>query len=199
MVRVLREFRAEELIRTERDRIIIVDPSSSPANKGGTEVPDAPVIRVRTLRTMTTTTQGVSTRAGSRRKATAELPWRANRAQPPGAYGEHRRVWNASIDRYPALIARCAGVADVIAAVSFARPDLLVAVRGGGHSFPGFAVCDDGMVIDLSLMKRDPQSIRSAHARAQGGVLLGELDRDDAAFWLRRPRRVLSHTGAWPG
>jgi FAD/FMN-containing dehydrogenase len=62
-------------------------------------------------------------------------------------YDAHRRVWNGSIDRHPALIARCAGVADVIDAVRFARRvGLTVAVRGGGHSFPGLSVCDDGLV-----------------------------------------------------
>ena len=64
-------------------------------------------------------------------------------------YEQHRRVWNGSIDRHPALIARCAGVADVRSAIGFARThDLLVAVRGGAHSFPGYSVCDGGMVID---------------------------------------------------
>jgi FAD/FMN-containing dehydrogenase len=63
-------------------------------------------------------------------------------------------VWNGSIDRHPALIARCDGVADVRSAVRFARTHgLLVAVRGGGHSFPDFSVCDGGIVIDLSMMK----------------------------------------------
>ena len=79
----------------------------------------------------------------------------------PG-YDEHRKIWNGSIDRFPALMARCAGVADVIAAVRFARETgLAVAVRGGGHSFPGLSVCDGGIVIDLSPMKGirvDPQA-----------------------------------------
>src|SRR5436305_645624 len=69
-------------------------------------------------------------------------------------YDVHRKVWNGSIDRFPALIARCAGVADVIAAVRLAsREGLQVAVRSGGHSFPGLSVCDGGIVIDLGLMK----------------------------------------------
>ena len=64
--------------------------------------------------------------------------------QDPG-YDDARGVWNGSIDRFPALIARCAGVADVIAAVKFAKDNgLLVAVRGGGHSYPGYSVCDGG-------------------------------------------------------
>ena len=77
-------------------------------------------------------------------------------------YEDARRVWNGSITRFPALIGRCAGVADVIAAVKFAKDNgLLVAVRGGGHSYPGLSVCDGGLVIDLSLMKGirvDPQA-----------------------------------------
>src|SRR5690348_7996090 len=83
------------------------------------------------------------------------------------AYDEHRKIWNGSVDRFPALIARCAGVADVITAVRFAhRTGLMVAVRSGGHSFPGHSSVDGGMVIDLSLMKGirvDPET-RTARA-----------------------------------
>jgi FAD/FMN-containing dehydrogenase len=79
------------------------------------------------------------------------------------AYDVHRRVWNGSVDRSPAVIARCAGVADVIDAVRFARgTGLEVAVRGGGHSFPGLSTCEGGMVIDLGLMKGirvDPEAL----------------------------------------
>jgi FAD/FMN-containing dehydrogenase len=95
----------------------------------------------------------------------------------PG-YEQHRRVWNGSIDRRPALIARCAGPEDVRAAVGFARTHgLLVAVRGGGHSFPGYSVCDGGMVIDLSPMKRIRVDADARTVRVDAGVLLGELDR----------------------
>src|SRR5438132_1672178 len=82
-------------------------------------------------------------------------------------YDQARRVWNGNIDQRPALIARCGGVADVIAAVNFARTnDLLVAVRGGGHSAAGHATCDGGIVVDLSLMKgiRVDPAARTAHA-----------------------------------
>ena len=69
-------------------------------------------------------------------------------------YERARKIWNASIDRPPGIIARCSGVADVVAAVNFAREnELLIAVRGGGHNVSGKALCDDGIVIDLSGMK----------------------------------------------
>ena len=113
-----------------------------------------------------------------------------------GNYEEHRRVWNGSIDRHPALIARCAGVADVADAVRFARThDLLVAVRSGGHSFPGLSVCDDGMVIDLSPMKGIRVDPATRTARVQAGVLLGELDRETQEFGLAVPAGIVTHTG----
>jgi FAD binding domain len=90
--------------------------------------------------------------------------------------------------RHPALIVRCAGVADVIDAVRFARRvGLPVAVRGGGHSFPGLSVCDDGLVIDLSLIKGVRVDLASRTVRAQAGVRLGELDRETQAFGLAVP------------
>jgi len=116
----------------------------------------------------------------------------------PGApdYDEHRGIWNGSIDRFPALIARCAGVADVIAAVRFAREaGLLVAVRGGGHSFPGLSTCDGGIVIDLSPMKGIRVDPEGRTARAQAGALLGELDRETQAFGLAVPSGIVTHTG----
>ena len=120
------------------------------------------------------------------------------RLVPPGdpAYDEHRRVWNGSIDRSPALIARCAGVADVIAAVRFARDSgLPVAVRSGGHSFPGLSVCDGGMVIDLRAMKGIRVDPEARTARAQAGVLWGELDRETQAFGLATTGGIVTHTG----
>jgi FAD/FMN-containing dehydrogenase len=111
-------------------------------------------------------------------------------------YDEHRRIWNGSIDRSPALIARCADTADVIAAVRFARETgLVVAVRGGGHSFPGQSVCDGGIVIDLGLMKGIRVDPDARTARAQAGVLLGELDRETQAFGLAVPAGIVTHTG----
>ncbi len=117
------------------------------------------------------------------------------RPRDPG-YDEHRKIWNGSINRFPALIARCAGVADVIAAVRFARATgLLVAVRGGGHSFPGQSVCDGGIVIDLGLMKGIRVDPEARTVRAQAGVLLGELDRETQAFGLAVPAGIVTHTG----
>jgi FAD/FMN-containing dehydrogenase len=117
------------------------------------------------------------------------------RPQDP-AYKDARKVWNGAIDRSPALIARCAGVADVIAAVQFAKDNgLLLAVRGGGHSFPGLSVCDGGLVIDLSLMKGIRVDPEARTVRAQAGVLLGELDRETQAFGLAVPSGIVTHTG----
>src|SRR5437867_880468 len=93
-------------------------------------------------------------------------------------YDEARRVWNGAIDRKPALIARCAGADDVVEALRFARErDLLISVRGGGHSVAGHAVCDGGVMIDLSLMKAIRVDPAARTARAAGGGLWGELDR----------------------
>ena len=111
-------------------------------------------------------------------------------------YDEHRKIWNGSIDRRPALIARCAGVADVIAAVRLARrTDLQVAVRSGGHSFPGLSVCDGGIVIDLGLMKGIRVDPEASTARAQAGALWGELDRETQAFGLATTGGIVTHTG----
>jgi FAD binding domain/Berberine and berberine like len=112
------------------------------------------------------------------------------------AYDKNRRVWNGSIDRYPALIARCSGVADVIAIVQFARDTgLEVAVRGGGHSFPGLSVCDGGVVIDLGAMKGIRVDPERRTARVEAGVLWGELDRETQAFGLATTGGIVTHTG----
>ena len=116
---------------------------------------------------------------------------------PGGAdYEKHRRVWNGSIDRRPAIVARCTGVADVLAAVRLARDrGLLVAVRGGGHSFPGLSACDGGMIIDLAPMRGIRVDPVRGTARAQAGVLLGELDRETQAFGMAVPSGIVTHTG----
>jgi FAD/FMN-containing dehydrogenase len=104
--------------------------------------------------------------------------------------------WNGSIDRRPGLVARCAGVADVRAAVRFGRePELVVAVRGGGHSFPGLSVCDDGMVIDLGSMKGIRVDPQDRTVRAHAGVLLGQLDHETQAFGFAVPSGIVTHTG----
>ena len=112
-------------------------------------------------------------------------------------YDQARKIWNGAFDRRPALIVRCVGAADVSQAVAFARAhNLLVAVRGGGHSLSGQSVCDGGLVVDLSAMKSvhiDP----IAHlARVEPGVLLGEFDREAQFFGLVTPAGTVSHTGA---
>jgi hypothetical protein len=113
----------------------------------------------------------------------------------PG-YDEHRRVWNGSIDRSPALIARCAGPEDVRAAVRFAAGSgLPVAVRGGGHSFPGQSTCDGGIVIDLGPMKGIAVDPDARTARVQAGVLWGELDQATQAFGLATTGGIVTHTG----
>lgn len=100
-------------------------------------------------------------------------------------YGEARRVWNWLIDKHPGLIVRCAGNADAIRAVEFAREhDLLVAVRGGGHGIAGDATCDGGMVIDLSPMKAIDMDPGGRTVRAQGGVTWREFDHETQAFGL---------------
>src|SRR5919112_6101304 len=111
-------------------------------------------------------------------------------------YEEARRVWNGSIDRCPALIARCAGADDVATAVRFARErDLPVSVRGGGHAVAGHAVCDGGLMIDLSLMKAIRVDPVGRTARASGGVLWRELDLATQQMGLATTGGIISHTG----
>jgi FAD/FMN-containing dehydrogenase len=112
------------------------------------------------------------------------------------SYHERRKVWNGSIDRHPRLIARCTGVRDVVAALHYARQEALaIAVRGGGHSFPGHSVCDNGIVIDLGPMKGIRVDPQRRTVRAEGGVLLGELDRATQAHGLAMPVGSVTHTG----
>jgi len=116
----------------------------------------------------------------------------------PGApgYDESRTIWNAMIDRRPGLIARCAATADVALAVRFAREhDLLLAVRGGGHSIAGNAVCEGGLMIDLSPMKAVRVDPASRTARVEGGATLADFDREAQAAGLATPLGINSTTG----
>ncbi len=111
-------------------------------------------------------------------------------------YEQARHIWNATIDRRPALIARCAGVADVRCAVNFARDnDILLAVRSGGHNIAGSAICDGGLVIDLSAMKSVRIDPRVHRAYVEPGVTLGEFDHEAQAFGLATPLGINSTTG----
>lgn len=112
------------------------------------------------------------------------------------AYAEARRVWNAMIDKRPSLIARPRGAADVVAAVNFARENALpVGVRCGGHSVAGKGTCDDGLLIDLSLMKGVRVHPQGRTARANGGVVWGVYDHETQAFGLASPGGRVTTTG----
>ncbi|MDJ0590801.1 MAG: FAD-binding oxidoreductase [Pleurocapsa sp. MO_226.B13] len=116
--------------------------------------------------------------------------------QGNNGYDEARQVWNRMIDRKPALIVRCTGVADVLDAVNFARThNLLVSVRGGGHSVAGHAVCEDGLTIDLSLMKGVRVDVATRTVLAEAGLTWAEFDRETQAFGLATTGGTVSHTG----
>ena len=117
------------------------------------------------------------------------------RPDDPG-YDDARAVWNGMIDRYPAVIVRCRGAADVIAAVESVRgTDLPVAVRGGGHNVAGTAVCDDGLVIDCSEMTGVVVDPEARTARVQSGATWADVDHETQAFGLATPGGVVSKTG----
>jgi FAD/FMN-containing dehydrogenase len=117
-------------------------------------------------------------------------------AAEPG-YDHARAIWNGMIDRRPALIAQCEGASDVSQALTFARErDLLVAVRGGGHSISGKAVCEGGLMIDLSNMNSVRVDPVGKTARADGGCLEGHIDHEAAMLGLATTGGVVSHTGA---
>ena len=112
------------------------------------------------------------------------------------SYDAARKVFNAMIDKRPAAIARCAGAADVIACVRFAREhEVLVSVRGGGHNVAGKAACDNGLMIDLSRMKGIRVDPARRIAQAQPGLTLGEFDRETQAFGLATTLGIISMTG----
>jgi hypothetical protein len=111
-------------------------------------------------------------------------------------YDQARRVWNGMVDRRPAAVIYCAGSDDVIAAVGFARSrNFLVAVRGGGHNVAGCSVCDAGVVIDVSPMKRIEVDAARRVARAEAGLTLGEFDAATQAYGLATTMGVNSDTG----
>ena len=129
---------------------------------------------------------------------TMQIPgFRGNVIAPDDdGYDDARAVWNATVDRRPRLIARCSGTADVAAAVRFARDcDLEIAVRGGGHNVAGTAVCDDGIVIDLSAMRAVSVDPVERAALVQGGALWGDVDHETQAHGLATTGGIVGHTG----
>ncbi|EJN59259.1 FAD-binding oxidoreductase [Halogranum rubrum] len=117
--------------------------------------------------------------------------------QPGDAeYDSARQVWNGMVDKHPAVIARCTGVADVVAAVTFAREQgLLTAIRGGGHNVAGLAMCDGGLVIDLSELRSVHVDPERKTARVEAGATWGDVDRETQTFGLIAPGGVVSDTG----
>ena len=111
-------------------------------------------------------------------------------------YDDARQIWNASVSKRPGLIARCTGVADVVAAINFARANnLLTSIRGGGHNVGGRALCDDGLVIDLSRMRSVFVDEATQRVRVQGGATLGDMDRETHVFGLTVPCGIVPKTG----
>jgi FAD/FMN-containing dehydrogenase len=116
--------------------------------------------------------------------------------QDEAGYDEARTIWNAMIDRRPAAVVRCGGASDVMRAVRLARDNgLLVAVRGGGHNISGNAVCEGGLLIDLSPMRSVRIDPNKRTARVEPGVTLGEFDKEAQAFGLATPLGINSTTG----
>jgi FAD/FMN-containing dehydrogenase len=112
------------------------------------------------------------------------------------SYDEERRIWNAMIDKRPAAIAQCSGVADVMHAVRVASDEgLLISVRGGGHNIAGNALCEDGLVIDLSAMRSVHVDPEARHACVAPGATLGDFDHEAQVFGLATPVGINSTTG----
>ena len=147
---------------------------------------------------MTTATTARTSAAGGQVPTVVELEGFRGRLISAGHadYDIARAVWNGAIDRRPRLIARCIGTADVVAAVRFARKhDLEVAIRRGGHNVAGTAVCDDGIVIDLSAMRAVRVDAVGRRAWVQGGALWGDVDHETQAHGLATTGGIVSHTG----
>lgn len=112
------------------------------------------------------------------------------------AYEHDRRIWNGLHDRRPAVIAHCAQVSDIVAAIAYARGEgLEIAVRGGGHSMPGFSTVDGGMVISLRDLREVTVDPVARVLVAEAGALLGDVDRAAQAYGMVVPAGVISHTG----
>ena len=117
-------------------------------------------------------------------------------AEGDAAYAEACRIWNGMIERRPAVVVRCTGTADVMAAVNFAREGgLPVSVRSGGHNVAGTALCDDGVVVDLTRLTNVFVDLDRRTVRAGGGARLGDVDHETQAFALATPFGVVSRTG----
>ena len=111
-------------------------------------------------------------------------------------YESARKIWNATIDKHPALIVRCTTTSNVVHAVNFARDNgLLLAVRGGGHNIAGLALCDDGIVIDLSQMKAAKVDAGARRVTVEGGATLADLDAATQVHGLATPLGINSTTG----
>ncbi len=140
----------------------------------------------------------VGTREIGRANASARIEGFQGRLITPDSadYDVARAVWNGAIDRHPRLIARCVGTGDVVSAVRFAREQNLdIAIRGGGHNVAGTAVCDDGVVIDLSDMRAVHVDRAHRTAWVQGGALWGDVDRETQTHGLATTGGIVSHTG----
>ncbi len=113
-----------------------------------------------------------------------------------GSYDETRKIWNGMFDKKPGVIVQCKNISDIAKAVNFAREhELLIAVRGGGHNSAGTASCDDGMMIDLSLMQHVEVNTSNNTAKAEGGCLLGAVDKATQEHGLAVSSGIISHTG----
>ena len=148
--------------------------------------------------------RSMDTRPSEVAKLTGGARWETFRARFTGSlvgpgdegYDAARRVWNGSIDRYPALVARCAGIADVAVALEFTRESgLAVAVRGGGHNVAGFGTCDGGVVIDLLGMQRVRVDRTRRRALVEGGATWAGFDREAQVHGLATTGGLMSSTG----
>src|SRR5215467_14140320 len=147
-------------------------------------------LTIRTLEASTTTIpQGTVAALRGKLRGTVALPGE-------DGYDAARTIWNAMVDRRPGLVIRCLDTFDVVDAVKLARAEkLLVAVRSGGHNIAGNAVCDGGLLIDLSLMKSVRVDPASRTARVEPGAILADFDKEAQAFGLATPLGINSTTG----